>query len=102
MLKESDKVNEPSKENAVDGAVDGAVDDAPKGPTEFVHVRLDGKTKELIIAELSLTAKSTDEEIMAVLAKSMRVDIEKFSLFSVDRQKDGNIYLRPDAKFSER
>ena len=69
---------------------------------KFIHVRLDGKTKELILSDISLTTKSTDEEIFAVLAKSLRVDIERFSLFSIERQKDGNIYLRPDSVFSEK
>lgn len=91
---------EKAKETSVVSDSEGAV--ANNRPAKCIHVRLDGKTKELVLAELSLTSKSTDEEILAVLAKNLRVDIEKFSLFSVDRQKDGNIYLHPDAFFSER
>ena len=92
----ADKVKEPS---SVIGS-DGVEAEVRRG--KYIHVRLDGKTKELILADISLTSKSTDEEILAVLAKSLRVDIERFSLFSVDRRKDGNIYLRPDAMFSEK
>ena len=74
----------------------------PKRPSKVIHVRLDGKTKELVLAELPLTSKSTDEEILAVLAKNLRVDIERFALFSIERKKDGNIFLRPDSIFSEK
>ncbi len=79
---------------------DGSV--ASKGSSKVLHVRLDGKTKELALSELPLTPKSTDEEILAVLAKNLRVDIERFSFFTIERKKDGSIYLRPDALFSER
>ena len=91
---------EKAKETSSVSDNEGAV--ANNRPVKYIHVRLDGKTKELILADISLSLKSTDEEILAVLAKSLRVDIERFSLFTVDRRKDGNIYLRPDALFSEK
>ena len=69
---------------------------------KIVHVRIDGKSKEFGLADLSLTARSPDEDIMALLAKHLRVDIERFALFSVERTKDGNLFLRPDAVFQER
>ena len=80
----------------------GAAEAVPAKKQKLVHVRLDGKTKELVIADLSITAKSTDDEILAVLAKHLRVDIERFSLFNVERMKDGHVYLRPDSFFSDK
>ena len=69
---------------------------------KVIHVRLDGKTKTLPFADLSVTARSTDDEIIAVLAKQLRVDIERFALLNVERTKDGNIFIRPDSIFSEK
>ncbi len=69
---------------------------------KLAHVRLDGKTKELVLSDLSLSTKSTDDEILAVLAKHLRVDIERFSLFNVERMKDGHVYLRPDTSFTDK
>ena len=73
-----------------------------KKASKVVHVRLDGKSKELALDDLSLTKQSSDDEILAVLAKHLRVDIERFSLFNVERTKEGNIYLRPDSVFAEK
>ena len=80
----------------------GAAEVVPVKGKKLVHVRLDGKTKELVMSDLSLNSKSTDDEILAVLAKHLRVDIERFSLFNVERTKDGHVYLRPDAFFAEK
>ncbi len=100
MFVKGDIVAEKAKEIGNTIEDDGAA--GSNRPVKVVHVRLDGKTKELILSDISLTSKSTDEEIFAVLAKSLRVDIERFSLFSVERLKDGNIFLHPDAIFSEK
>lgn len=69
---------------------------------KMIHVRIDGKSKDLGLTDLSLTLRSADEDIVAVLAKHLRVDIERFALFRVERMKDGNIFLRPDAMFQDR
>lgn len=94
MAEKAKEANTKVDEKGDDGSV--------KRPTRVVHVRLDGKTKELPLSELPLTSKSSDEEILAVLAKNLRVDIERFMYFSVERKKDGSIFLRPDALFSEK
>ena len=86
------------KDSKKKGGSEGA---SGKG-SKLVHVRLDGKTKELPLSDLSLTSKSTDDEVVAVLAKHLRVDIERFSLFKVERTKDGHIFLHPDSVFSDK
>jgi len=98
--KESKESKDAKKKPAGDAAAAAPVAGAGKGK-KMVHVRLDGKTKELPLSDLSLSAKSTDDEVLAVLAKHLRVDIERFALFNVERTKDGHIFLRPDALFVE-
>ena len=75
--------------------------DSEQKGKKFLHVRLDGKSKHFLIADLPISAKSPDEEILAALAKHLRIEIERFTLFQVERTKDGNIYVRPEAVFSD-
>jgi len=70
-------------------------------PKKTLHVRLDGKSRDFAVIDLKLTPKSTDDEIVAALAKHLRIEVERFSLFHVERTKDGMIFVRPDAVFEK-
>ena len=94
-LEKIDKPDKPDKVDKPDKA------DKPEKGKKFLHVRLDGKTKEFALADLSLSNKAADDDIIAVLAKHLRIEVERFSLFRVERTKEGNIFIRPDALFSD-
>ena len=91
-----------TKAKADDQAGVQSSESAGGGRKKVIHVRLDGKTKTLPFSDLSVTTRSTDDEIIAVLAKQLRVDIERFALLNVERTKDGNIFIRPDSIFSDK
>lgn len=69
---------------------------------KIMHIRLDGKSRDFGLIDLNLSAKSSDDEVRAALAKHLRIEIERLALFKIERTKEGNVFVRPDAVFSDR
>jgi hypothetical protein len=64
-----------------------------------VHIRFEGRSRDLPLNELDLGPRSTDGEIKQVLARHLEVPAEKLRDYVVDRHETGNLTVRPEAVF---
>ncbi len=64
-----------------------------------VHVRFDGRSQRLNIAQLGLAANTTDHDIKNAVARNLEVKPSQFNLHVVERHDNGNITVRPEAVF---
>jgi hypothetical protein len=64
-----------------------------------VHVRFDGRSLDIALADLDAGPQSADLEIKRALARHLEVPVEKLRDYVVDRHQTGNITVRPEAVF---
>lgn len=64
-----------------------------------IHVRYDGRSYDLPLAELDIGDRSTDEQVRTAVADHLGVPVGKLRAFTVDRAQNGEMTLRPDAIF---
>jgi hypothetical protein len=65
-----------------------------------IHVRYDGRSYDLPLAELDIGDRSTDEQVRTAVADHLGVPVGKLRAFTVDRNAaTGEMTLRPDAIF---
>lgn len=64
-----------------------------------IHIRLDGRSIDLPLAELDIGSRSTDDQIRRAVADHLGRPVEKLAAFQVDRQGE-EITLRPEAVFA--
>ncbi len=64
-----------------------------------LHLRYDGQSYDLPLAELDIGDRSTDEQIRTAAADHLGVPVGKLRAFTVDRAANGEVTLRPDAIF---
>jgi hypothetical protein len=64
-----------------------------------LHVRYDGRSADIALAELDVGQVSTDAEIKQAVAKYLEVSVQSFRHYTVDRHETGNLTIRPEAVF---
>jgi hypothetical protein len=64
-----------------------------------LHIRFDGRSFDIPLADLDLGALSRDDEIKQSLAAFLNVPAAKFRDYVVDRHETGNLTVRPEAVF---
>ena len=64
-----------------------------------IHVRFAGKSLDVPMDRLDLTAGPGDEQIKRALAAYLEVPYPRLVDYVVDRHSDGNLTLRPEAVF---
>lgn len=65
-----------------------------------LHVRYDGRSIDVPLAELDIGDASTDEQVRAATADHLGVPIGKLRAYAVDRNAaSGEVTLRPEAIF---
>ena len=64
-----------------------------------LHVRFDGRSLDVPLADLDIGPASTDPEIKHALARHLEVPAEKLRDYVVDRHQTGNLTVRPAAVF---
>ena len=69
-----------------------------RGPQ--IHVRFQGRSFDIPLAEVDIGALSTDEQVKSAVANHLEVPNSKLSAFVVDRSESGDLTLRPDAVFA--
>lgn len=62
-----------------------------------LHVRLDGRSFDLPLADLHLGTDSRDREIKNRLAEYLEVTPARLNDHRIDRHANGNVTLRPNA-----
>ena len=69
------------------------------GKNLTVHVRYDGKSYDLPLAELDIAASAADDAVREALACHFDVSPERFRAYVVERHRTGNLTVRPEAVF---
>jgi hypothetical protein len=64
-----------------------------------LHIRFDGRSFDIPLADLDVGALSRDAEIKQALAAYLNVPEAKFRDYVVDRHETGNLTVRPEAVF---
>jgi hypothetical protein len=64
-----------------------------------LHVRYDGRSADISLAELDVGRVSTDAAIKQAVANYLAMPVEKFRHYTIDRHETGNLTIRPEAVF---
>src|SRR4051812_6881285 len=64
-----------------------------------VHVRFEGRSRDVPLADLDLGPRPAEAEIKQVLARYLEVPAEELRDYVVDRHETGNLTVRPEAVF---
>jgi hypothetical protein len=64
-----------------------------------LHIRYDGRSADIPLAELDVGLVSTDATIKQAVAQYLEVPVERFRHYTVDRHETGNLTIRPEAVF---
>jgi hypothetical protein len=63
------------------------------------HVRYDGRSVDVPLSQLDLSARSADIEIKRALARHLNAPEGQLRGHVVDRHRNGNLTVRPEAVF---
>jgi hypothetical protein len=66
---------------------------------ELLHLRFEGRSFDISLLDLDVGVMSSDREIKNALAKYLGIGPSKLQLYLVDRHKNGNLTVRPEAVF---
>jgi len=64
-----------------------------------IHVRHDGVSRDLNIADLNIAADTPDTEVKMAVANWIDVEEDSFQKYVVERHENGDMTLRPEAVF---
>jgi hypothetical protein len=64
-----------------------------------VHIRFDGLSRDIPLADLDLGVLSSDADIKRALAGFLEVPQAKLRDYVIDRHETGNLTIRPAAVF---
>ena len=65
----------------------------------IVHVRFEGRSRDIAFAELDVGDLSSDQDVRRALANYLDVPERKFAPYVIERHTNGNITVRPEAVF---
>jgi hypothetical protein len=63
------------------------------------HVRFDGRSLDLPLAGLGVTADADDHDVKCAVARHLEVSEDRLRDYVLDRHETGNLTLRPEAVF---
>jgi hypothetical protein len=64
-----------------------------------LHVRFEGHSRDISLAELDVGTHSSDAAIKQALARHLEVPEAKLRDYVIDRHQTGNLTVRPEAVF---
>ena len=67
----------------------------------MIHVRYDGRSYDLKAVEMNITDESNDQDVSMAVARFLEVGLDKLEAYVVERHRNGNITLRPEAVFGD-
>jgi len=68
-------------------------------PAVILHVRFEGRSVDIPLADLDVGQFSADAQIKRAVARYLDVPVEKFRHYAIDRHETGNLTVRPQAVF---
>ena len=72
---------------------------AKRRDDRMLHVRFEGRSRDIPCRDLDLGTYSSDNDIRAALADYLDVPARKFRAYVIERHDNGNITVRPEATF---
>lgn len=72
--------------------------DTPR-PTGLMHVRVQGRSRDIALDLLGVSAASTDDAVRNSLAQFMEIAPELLRDTVIERHENGNMTVRPEAVF---
>ncbi len=64
-----------------------------------LHVRFEGHSWDLPLADLDVGFQSTDDQIRTAIAACLDVPMTRLAIYVIERHANGNLTLRPEAVF---
>ena len=64
-----------------------------------VHIRFEGRSRDLGLRELDIGQMSSDGQIRQALANYFDVPARRFRAYVIERHENGNMTVRPEAVF---
>jgi hypothetical protein len=64
-----------------------------------VHIRFDGRSLDVPLAELGVADNTTDHDIQRAVARHLEIAEARLSDYVLDRHETGNVTIRPQAVF---
>lgn len=72
---------------------------APQLANAVVHVRFEGRSRDVPLGDLDLGPFASDADVKRALARHLAVPEARFRDYVVDRHETGNLTVRPEAVF---
>ncbi len=72
---------------------------ALRGHSPIAHIRFEGRSLDVPLAELGVTYAAGEQEIRRALARHLEVSEDRLRDYVLDRHQTGNMTLRPEAVF---
>jgi hypothetical protein len=72
---------------------------AVRNEVPVVHIRFEGRSMDIPLAELDLGPLSADADIKRAVARHLEISDLKLRDYVVDRHETGNLTVRPEAVF---
>jgi len=66
---------------------------------KMIHIRFDGRSHDLPAAELRVVDGANDAEVRQAIAGYLDIGLHRLDAYVVERHRNGNITLRPEAVF---
>jgi hypothetical protein len=63
------------------------------------HIRFDGRSRDILLADLDVSTASSDAAIRRALARYLELPEAKLRDYVIDRHETGNLTIRPEAVF---
>ena len=64
-----------------------------------LHLRYDGRSLDLPLADLDLGPAATNEQVVSTLARYLEISPVTLRDYAVDRHQTGNMTVRPNAVY---
>ena len=64
-----------------------------------IHIRYEGKSHDIPVAEFDIGQASTDNQIKAAVANFLEVEVDKLENYVVEHHENGNFTIRTEAVF---
>lgn len=72
---------------------------AQSSSAAVLHVRVQGRSRDIAVDLLDISAASSDEAIRNAVAAFMEIPIDLLKHTVVERHENGNLTIRPEAVF---
>ena len=78
---------------------DRATGNEPTSTGPVLHVRIQGRSRDIALDLLDIGVGATDDAIRNAVARFMELPPEQFRATVIERHENGNITVRPEAVF---